>query len=260
MPDLQPGKVRRRRRALAEPSYTVFHYPTPEDKSPDPLLGERNWKVVGPRKGNPSKAASTRSSSRPNSASPYFLKLRKIYTLAPEGLPRRACGSRSSELPGGEKGKGQMRLQISGPRGLPIEGEWYTSTYRVAIIGWLDKKGTPRRQYEDAATIGNKRGGDARARAARTQFKYMVVATQYFASGVAIDDRADNTSRRALEEPVGVRPRDDRTPVRREARPEHAVLRRHHRAGRVRDDRPRAGEKVAHSYLLYNGPSKVRLL
>ena len=38
--------VKRLEAALAEPSFTIFHYPTPDDKHPDPFLGETNWTVV----------------------------------------------------------------------------------------------------------------------------------------------------------------------------------------------------------------------
>jgi YidC/Oxa1 family membrane protein insertase len=129
------------------------------------------------------------------------------------------------------------------------------------VVGWLDKKGTPRRQYEDAATIGNKRGGEAVNRGEGVdQFKYAVIATQYFASGIAIDDRADNSFEKGQKNPWAyVRattelpldkkqdanmPYFDDVTVRAASEPLDLA----------------AGEKVSQSYLLYNGPSKVRLL
>jgi hypothetical protein len=45
VPPLKEGKVTDTT-DLAEPSYTLFHYPTEKDTNPDPMLGERNWKVV----------------------------------------------------------------------------------------------------------------------------------------------------------------------------------------------------------------------
>ncbi len=252
VPALKPGKVPEGTE-LTEPSYATFHYPTPEDKYPDPRLGETNWKVVSeerPAGGEHKVAFETELGD------PYFVKLRKTYTLGPKdyhvGLKIEVEG-----LPGRAKGKGLLRYQLAGPRGLFIEGEWYTQTYRVSAIGWLDPKGVPRRQYEDAATVGRLRGSDAVSRTDNT-LKYMAVATQYFTSAVAVSDRwADEGARehpwawaRATTEipfdgkPNANAPFFDDITVR--------------AASETIDLAP--GEKVAHSYVIYNGPSKVRLL
>jgi YidC/Oxa1 family membrane protein insertase len=253
-PDLRPGKVADQA-ALVEPCYTVFHYPTPEDKSPDPLLGEKNWKVVSEER---PEGGTHKVVFETELGEPYFLKLRKTYTLSPKdyhvGL---RLDIERMNVPGAAKGKGQTRIQISGPRGLPVEGEWYTSVYRVAVIGWTDKKGTPRRQYEDAATIGNKRGGDVVNRG-ENAFKYMVVANQYFASGLAISDKAKEEgavenpwayARATTELPFG-KDQDRNLPYF-----DDVTVRA---ASETLDLAP--GEKVAHSYLIYNGPAKPRLL
>lgn len=259
VPHLQPGPVADVAK-LAEPSYALFHYRTTEldDKHPDPLLGELNWKVASeerPEKGDHKVVFETELGA------PYFLKFRKIYTLSPNeyhvGL---RVEVEKMSVPGAEKGKGQTRLQISGPRGLPIEGEWYTSTYRVAVVGWLDKKGTPRRQYEEAASIGNKRGGEVVTRSDEKQFKYMVVANQYFASGVAIDDGADNSFEKGQKNPWAYVRATTEIPFDKKQDPnlpyfDDLTVRA---ASEPLDLAP--GEKVAYSYLLYNGPSKVRLL
>lgn len=253
-PDLKPGKVADAS-ALVEPCYTTFHYPTPEDKNPDPFLGEQNWKIVSeerPEGGDHKVVFETELGD------PYFLKLRKTYTLGPKdyhvGL---RLDIERMNVPGAAKGKGQTRLQISGPRGLPIEGEWYTSTYRVAVIGWKDNKGTPRRQYEDAASIGNKRGGEVVTRG-ENSFKYMVVANQYFASGLAVSDRAKEEG--AVENPWAYARATTELPADKKQDPnlpyfDDVTVRA---ASETIDLAP--GEKVAHSYLIYNGPAKPRLL
>ena len=189
---------------------------------------------------------------------PYFLKFRKIYTLGPKDYH---VGLRVEieklNVPGAAKGQGKTRLQITGPRGLPIEGEWYTSTYRVAVVGWWDKKGTPRRQYEDSASIGNKRGGEMVPRG-DNQFKYMVVANQYFASGVCVNDRAKEEG--AVENPWAYVRATTELPFDKEQNRnipyfDDITVRA---ASETLDLAP--GEKIAHSYVLYNGPAKVRLL
>ncbi|HEV3438517.1 MAG TPA: hypothetical protein VG122_14230, partial [Gemmata sp.] len=146
-PDLKPGKVIDLS-TLAEPSYSLFHYATPEDKYPDPFLGETNWKVISE---NHPEEAEHKIVFEAELGEPYFVKFRKTYTLSP-GDYHIGFKLDIERLPGGQKGKGLLRYQISGPRGEPLEGEWYTSTYRVALVGWNDRKGTPRRQYEDAAS------------------------------------------------------------------------------------------------------------
>ena len=52
LPDLQPGLAPNQldpnlpqSRRLTAPSYTLFHYPTPDDSYPDPLLGTVHWEV-----------------------------------------------------------------------------------------------------------------------------------------------------------------------------------------------------------------------
>jgi YidC/Oxa1 family membrane protein insertase len=253
IPDLKPGPVVDPL-ALAEPSYTVFHYAKPDDKHPDPFLGETNWKVVAeerPEGGEHKVVFETELGE------PYFVKLRKTYTLGPKdyhvGLKLEV-----ERLPGGKKGEGQLRLQLSGPRGLPVEGEWYTTTYRVALVGWTDRKGTARRQYEEAALVAARRGGEPVVKG-DNQFKYMAIATQFFASGVAIDDTADDKEKGVKNPWAYVRattelPFDKKTDPNLPYFDDVTV-----RAAFDTLDLA-AGEKITHSYLIYNGPSKVRLL
>ena len=260
VPDLQPGKVTDPSN-LADPSYTVFHYPTTDDKNPDPFLGETNWTII--------------SEKRPESGDhevvfekelgdPYFVRIRKTYTLGPKDYHfALRVEIEKLKVPGSAKGKGQLRYQLSGPRGLPIEGEWYTSIYRVAIIGWRDKSGTPRRQYEDSASIGNKRGGDQRNLEDNT-FKYMVVANQFFASGVAIDDQIDDTAddavKNGMKHPWSYVRATTELPLDKKQDPQQTqfddiTVRA---ASETIDLAP--GETRTHRYLIYNGPSKVGLL
>jgi YidC/Oxa1 family membrane protein insertase len=242
---------------LAEPSYTTLHYLTDsaEDKTPDAKLGEMNWKVALEDRpvGGEHKVV-----FEAELGAPHFVKFRKTYTLGPRDYH---IGLRIEieklAAPGSAKGAGQFRYQLSGPRGLPIEGEWYATTYRNAIIGWVDPKGAARRQFEDAAGIGSKRGGDDVRRGDNT-FKYMAVATQYFTSAVAISDRSKEEG--ASEHPwARVRattelPFDKKQDLNQPYFDDITVR----AVSEPIDLEP--GQKVAHSYVIYNGPSKVRLL
>ena len=182
------------------------------------------------------------------------MKFRKIYTLSP-GDYHIGFKLDIERLPGGQKGKGLLRYQISGPRGEPLEGEWYTSTYRVALVGWNDRKGTPRRQYEDAASVAVKRGGEAVLKGDNT-FKYMAIATQYFASGLAIDDTAEGSAKN----PWSYVRATTEIPLDKQTNPntvnfEDMTVRA---VSDILDLEP--GKTATHSYVIYNGPAKVRLL
>lgn len=249
-PELKPGQVRDLF-MLAEPAYNLYHYATPEDKYPDPFLGETNWKVVSEQ--HP-EGAENKVVFEAELGDPYFVKFRKTYTLSP-GDYHIGFKLDIERLPGGQRGKGLLRYQISGPRGLPLEGEWYTSTYRVALIGWNDRKGTPRRQYEDAASVAIKRGGEAVAKGDNT-FKYMAIATQYFASGLAIDDTAEG----AAKNPWAYVRATTEVPLDKVANPNTAnfddmTVRA---VSDILDLEP--NKSTTHSYVIYNGPAKVRLL
>ena len=87
---------------------------------------------------------------------------------------------------------------------MPIEGEWYTTTYRNVYVGWRDTKEYPRRAVEDSAIHplqGRRRPGGSKA---DNTFTYAAVGTQYFASALAIDGTTD---------PWAVRPAGPRGPA-----------------------------------------------
>ena len=266
-PKLGPGKVTDTSE-LADPSYALFHYPTPEDSRPDPLMGEEEWT---PADGYRDPAGAPKAKVLPTGEhemafefalpAPYYYTIRKTYTLAPKeyhiGL-KVAITKRAD--PGSKKGKGQeLRLQLSGPRGLPVDGEWSATKYREAIVGWTEPKGAARRRVEDGASVGNKRGGEVTPRNDNT-FRYMVVATQFFASGVAIDDRADDSLEKGVRHPWAYVRATTELPfdVKQNANVPYFDDLTVRAASEVIDLDP--GKSITHSYLIYNGPSKPRLL
>jgi YidC/Oxa1 family membrane protein insertase len=253
-PTLDPGRFVKKLEHdfdLAEPSYTLFHYPDPKEQFPDPLLGSINWRVVAEER---PEDGPHRVVFETELGEPYFMKITKTYTLAPKDY-HVGLKVQFTRLPGGKKGQGLLRYQMSGPRGLPIEGEWYTSTYRVALIGWQDYKGRLQRQYEDAATVAHMRGGDEVGRANnQNTFKYAAISTQYFTSALAIDDQAAvknpwDRVRATTELPFG-QPPDAAAPYF-----EDVTFRAVSEPLDLNE-----GESVEHGYVIYNGPAKVRLL
>jgi YidC/Oxa1 family membrane protein insertase len=252
-PNLRPGKLEDTA-GLAEPCYTVFHYASPEDNFPDAKLGREEWDIPPDYRdadGNPKPKVvdGVHEMVFEKLLESHAVKLRKTFTLGPKdyhiGFKLNIERVGTTKIP--------VRLQLSGPRGLPIEGEWYTTAYRVALIGWTDRKGRAGRHYESAADVAVKRGGDEVPRGDST-FKYMAVATQYFTSAVAIDDTADVKHpwafvRATTELPFGTNSNpnmpyfDDLT-----IRAKTETL----------DIDP--GKSIEHKYVIYNGPAKVRLL
>ncbi|MCS7272026.1 MAG: hypothetical protein NZ703_13175, partial [Gemmataceae bacterium] len=253
-PRLEPGKVEEPFR-LAEPAYRLFHYPTPEDKYPDPYLGETEWKVV--EQDHPAGGVHKVVFEK-ELGDPYYVRLRKTYTLGPRDYH---IGFQVEitrlPLPEGSKGRVPLRLQVEGPRGLPIEGEWYTWIYRVALIGWRDAKGGLHRQYEDAATVTVRRGGEVVLKGENT-FKYIAVMSPYFTSALAIDDEAEQHG--AVRQPWAYARATTELPLGKQTDPDQPFFidMTVRAATEVLDPAP--GETIIHRYVIYNGPAKVGLL
>lgn len=81
-----------------------------------------------------------------------------------------------------------FRYQLTGGRGLPIEGAWYTTIFKNSMIGHEDRKGNFDRDYQDGRALSTSLGGYEVDSADRF-IRYAAVALQYFTSAIAIDDR-----------------------------------------------------------------------
>jgi YidC/Oxa1 family membrane protein insertase len=262
---------------IVDPSYAVFHYNGTDDNHPDPHLGTVNWKVVEKRLEGDTHTVVFETTL----PAPHLIKLKRTYTLGKKDY-HLGMKLEFERLPGGAKGHGATRFQIAGPRHLPVEGEWYTALTRVSLISWQTKKGALKRQYDDATTIGVQRGGE-KVLAADNTFKYAAIATQYFASALAIDDAEGKTKWayvRSTSELDFIPPPEKIKELEAEfaKQPNNVLLGAE--IARIRAQTTRhlpeldditfravsdpidleAGEKLTHSYAIYNGPTKVRLL
>ena len=286
LPDLQPGPTldpldpaTPPSQRVNEPSYPIFLYPSEDANYPDPHLGTTPWDVVEESRPADGPHKVVFETTLP---APYFLTIRKTYTLAPKDyhIGLRVTFTRT----GGEKGKGKFRYQVAGPRGLPVDGEWYTAVQRVGLVGWRTEKGALKRDYQTAAEVTNQRGSDKVERGGNT-FQYAAVMTQFFASALAIDPTGGAAPdpwayvRITSELPV-IPPPDEFKKLEEElkANPEDLILRARVERIRVYRDRkmpqfdditfravspvldPAPGETITHQYAIYNGPAKVRLL
>ena len=214
------------------------------DPFPAADLGERTWTVA--------ERSPTKVVFETDLDAPYFLRLRKAFTLA-AGDYHIGFTLEVKPLPGRQKGKGEFRYQLVAGRGLPIEGEWYAQQFRNGMSGWRTPSGSVRRSIEDAATIHHHHGGEVVPKGENT-FLYAAVGTQYFASAICVDDTAQGG---AISPWEGVRPTrephlwDDPNQLMYADITVRAVA-------KPLDLNPT--DSVTHSYLLYNGPLKVRLL
>ena len=264
-PELVPGEVTDpdTLKVLAEPSYQLLHYLSADDPDrqgesasflnasyPSAELGRRAWAVAEesrPADGDQRVVFET------DLGAPYFVKLRKVFTLAP-GDYHFGLTVEVVPLPGRAKGKGKFRYQIAGPHGLPIEGEWYTSTYRNVQIGWTNPQGAMKRAIEDAGTIANKHGGEKVTRS-DNRFAYAAVTNQFFASGLCLDDTVPPAERKDIWEYV--RPTRQPHPWDDPAQPFLTDVTFRAVSTEVDVGPDPAADAVVHKYVSYNGPLKV---
>jgi YidC/Oxa1 family membrane protein insertase len=173
------------------PSFTLNHYPDPAKAGEEPpvaTLGEKVWKLA-----KRPEAGGDEQEVRFSTSVPGYdhLTLTRIYNLKKRdyhiGLTIEIKDERDP------KGKGREQsfcYQFVGPHGLPIEGDWYAYTYRNAIIGMVDSRNNLWRTLEDARRISHREGGDRVPEGSRGKdfLQYAVVANQYFASGIVVDN------------------------------------------------------------------------
>src|SRR5439155_19948523 len=87
----------------------------------------------------------------------------------------------------------KFRYQLSGGHGLPIEGRWYTSTFRHALIARAEGNSIWR-DNQDIREISKKLGGESVSPEEGKLIRYAGIAVQYFASVIVVDDDQDNRS------------------------------------------------------------------
>jgi YidC/Oxa1 family membrane protein insertase len=245
VPELNPGPLTLDPALVEHPSYVMYHYEKENDPQPVDTLGTRVWRVV--RNEPATDGDSHLIAFQTELGAPFYIQITKTYTLHRNdyhiGL---SISIAPRERPAGAKVE-QFRYQISGPRGMPIEGEWYTSTYRQGIVGW---PGT--RTLEDPRQVRQMSGSDPLRSAPSKPIRYAGVTTQYFASILAVDNIQPEGQQPDYIEYVRFTPEGPTNPGKEflDDLTSRAV------------SRPLSiGESaVTHPYVLYQGPVKVRLL
>ncbi|MCS6850383.1 MAG: YidC/Oxa1 family insertase periplasmic-domain containing protein [Gemmataceae bacterium] len=179
-----------------EPSHLLLHYAQPEDPQPLDALAKEVWTVVRrPEAGSPpnGEQQAVFSCDLPDQG----VRITKTYSLRP-GSYHLDLAIKVQALPAATAGGGRprpFRYQLTGAHGLPIEGEWYTTVYRNALIG-TQERGGYHRYIEDVRQIEWWQGGDKVERTPDKKIRYAAVAVQFFASAVVVAEAAEQPTGR----------------------------------------------------------------
>jgi YidC/Oxa1 family membrane protein insertase len=145
----------------------------------------------------------------------------------------------------------QFSYALTSAHGLPIEGIWYTSTFRNALIGTVDAGNHLWRDFQDSRSIdkeGKKVEMEKTGKAGYIQ--YAGVANQYFASMIVVSDQQPNKGFIREAQPFVVSSPDPKRPYLDDISVKVVTA----------PVELKPGESVTNKYLLYNGPAKVMLL
>lgn len=249
VPKLGPGKVMLPAREVAHPSYVMYHYDKENDPQPVDTLGRRQWAVVR----NEAASADVHVVAfETELGAPHFLKITKTYTLSRSdyhvGL---SITLTPTPRPPGAKIE-PFRYQIDGPRNTPIEGEWYTTLYRQGIVGWPGS-----RALEMPQDVRHHDGSDRYVARDGRPIKYAGVVLQYFASVLAVDNVQPDGQSADYIEYVRFTP-EGPSNFNAEKKLDQTFL--DDLTFRAISKKLEITAPVTHSYVLYQGPAKIRLL
>jgi YidC/Oxa1 family membrane protein insertase len=177
----------------AHSSYLLYHFDPNDSASERPLdtLGSVVWHQVGEVR--PETNAEGQLVGQ-TVAFEYVLekedvKITKIFSLK-TGDYHVGLEVRLERRPGSTN-RSPLRYQLAGPHGLPIEGKWYTSIFRNAMILREDKDKNVFRNLEDSRQIGVWGGGTVVPREPDKFIRYAGIALQFFASVLVVSDNQE---------------------------------------------------------------------
>jgi YidC/Oxa1 family membrane protein insertase len=179
------------------PSFRMYHFPQPKDSNPVPVfgLGEKIWNVERPKPADPTLHEVRFWTTVPGLE---HVKIVKTYRLTPQDYHVTMLLEIHDLRTDRNLPPIPFRYQFTGGQGLPIEGEWYTATFRNAIMGLVDRGGSfYYRKLEESARISPRRGGDRFPEERGDKIlQYAGVTNQYFGVMFVVDNeqpsRADH--------------------------------------------------------------------
>jgi YidC/Oxa1 family membrane protein insertase len=181
------------------PSHQLLHYDPPDlaEERPVDTLGQIEWTVVDEKDKPLAEAGPAGKGVRDDGTSQSIsfkamvpdgsVEIIKTYSLRQgeyhiglevKMIPR-------SKTAGGKDPR--IRYQLTGAHGLPIEGWWYTSIFRNALIA-QEVNGSVDRKIQDIRQLMNWNGGEEVRRQQGGILRYAGVAIQYFASVIVVDN------------------------------------------------------------------------
>jgi len=172
-------------------SFLMYHYPDvdKDDSRPVDTLGRETWVYQG---GDSRQRVF--STTLPATKSRGELVITKTYRLEPRTY--HITVTLEFELKGRPETKAspaKFRYQLVGAHGMPIEGEWYTSTYRNPMIATMDARNDVWRDLDDTQSrISVRKGGDkwpATGSSENVFVRYAGVANQFFAVVIVPEDK-----------------------------------------------------------------------
>ncbi len=170
------------------PSFVLYAFDvdTPTDDKPLDTLGRINWKVLGEKKKEKLADGRLRESvSFQTETQGVFIT--KTYSLT-EGEYHVGLEVRMRLKDEADKAGKKIRYQLTGAHGLPVEGKWYTSIFRNALIARTDKEGNVYRDLQTLQQISHWGGGNEVLKEGNHFITYAMTANQYFASGIVVDN------------------------------------------------------------------------
>ena len=183
---------------LHEPSFVMYHF-DPEDTSllhPLDTLGRQKWQVV--QQGG--KDVYMDEVDGRNRQSVCFriqaqgVNITKTYSLVEGeyhiGLRVELEQSEAkASTKTADKREVKFRYQLTGAKGLPVEGKWYTTTFRNSLIGTEEESGYLYRDLQELRQISVWAASEPTETKEGQWLRYAGVSVQYFASVIVVDDR-----------------------------------------------------------------------
>ena len=234
-----------------DPSNVILHYARADNDHPEAVLGQIEWNVDKQQnQAGLNEHLVVFSTTVPGTdirLTKTFTLNKGDYHLGLEVKVKRvpAQGSTTNKDPV------KFRYQLSSGHGLPIEGQWYTSIYRNALIGGFSEHENFWRDFQDSRQISFKGGGDKVGQGPNLRLEYAGVAVQYFASVTVVDD--EQKDRNFLD---WARPTIEDQPNPQKGYLDDIAVRVVSKEMQLIPGDP----PHVHKYLLYNGPAKIRLL
>jgi YidC/Oxa1 family membrane protein insertase len=172
------------------PSFLLYAFDVndPTDDKPLDTLGRITW-TQRDKKSDETEDGRRRDSVSFEAESQGVL-ITKTYTLT-EGEYHIGLEVKMRRKAEAEKSV-KFRYQMTGAHGLPVEGKWYTSIFRNALIARVDKDGNIGRDLQDLRQVSHWEGGNEVRREENNNLLYAAVANQYFASALVVDNDQKN--------------------------------------------------------------------